>query len=514
MKTRKELEIKLELAPASVPRLEQIPLIRAFKARPRRATEVSVYFDTGNQKLHKKGLLLRVRRIGNRYIQTIKANGNSGLFERDEWEAEIAGRAPDLSLAAGTALEPLVDHNLRRQLKPLFETRVRRTVYPLADEGRAIALAIDRGMIDTGTRSAPLCEIELELERGNMADLFELARELAHALPARIAFKSKSDRGYELVGGKRGAAVNAAPIDLIPGTSTRDVFQAIGRACLKHVLDNEPALINGDPEGVHQMRVGLRRLRAAMSLFGALLRDPQTAAVKTELKWLARELAPARELDVLLQRVIVPVKRRHPRWHGIPSLSQELAEKRKSALTRAQNAVTSMRFHALTFETAAWLETGQWTKPRDDLVRDRGDVPVETFAAGQLTRRWRKIRKKGKALAQLDAPSRHKLRILVKKLRYAAEFFASLFPGKRSEKRRDKFLPALERLQAGLGDLNDIAVHEDVITAMGFRRQRLNLDRAFAAGVLTGREDARLDTAMAAATEAYAELAKVKPFWR
>jgi triphosphatase len=121
---------------------------------------------------------------------------------------------------------------------------------------------------------------------------------------------------------------------------------------------------------------------------------------------------------------------------------------------------------------------------------------------------------KGKGLAQLDAPSRHRLRILAKKLRYAAEFFASLFPGKQSAQRRDKFLAALERLQHGLGDLNDIAVHEDVITAMGFRCRRLDLERAFAAGVLTGREDARLDTAMAAATEAYTELASVKPFWR
>jgi len=360
----------------------------------------------------------------------------------------------------------------------------------------------------------PLCEIELELKRGNMADLFEVARELTRALPARLAFKSKSDRGYELADGERGAPVNAAAIDLIPGTRTRDVFQTIGRACLKHVVDNETALINGDPEGVHQMRVGLRRLRAAISLFAALLRDPQTAAIKTELKWLARELASARELDVLLQRVIMPVKRRHPRWHGIPSLSQEFAEKRKGALTRAQNAVTSVRFHALTFETAAWLEIGRWTKPRDALVRDRGDVAIEMFAAEQLTRRWRKVRKKGQALAQLDAPSRHRLRILAKKLRYAAEFFASLFPGKQSAQRRDKFLAALERLQDGLGDLNDIAVHEDVITAMGFRRRRLDLERAFAAGVLTGREDARLDTAMAAATEAYTELASVKPFWR
>jgi triphosphatase len=140
--------------------------------------------------------------------------------------------------------------------------------------------------------------------------------------------------------------------------------------------------------------------------------------------------------------------------------------------------------------------------------------PVEMFASDQLARRWRKIGKKGKMLAQLDAASRHKLRIQTKKLRYAAEFFAALFATKRARKRRKQFLPALERLQDGLGDLNDIAVHEKRIAAVGIRRRQTNPNRVFAAGLLNGREDARTEAVMTAATEAYAELAKVKPFWR
>ena len=123
--------------------------------------------------------------------------------------------------------------------------------------------------------------------------------------------------------------------------SAREAFKTIGLACLKQAINNEPALIRGDPEGVHQMRVGLRRLRAAMSLFAALLHDPQTAAIKNELKWLAGELGPARELEVLLSRVVAPMKRRHRRWRGMPSLSHELAERRDAALARAQAAVPS-----------------------------------------------------------------------------------------------------------------------------------------------------------------------------
>ncbi len=142
---RKEVELKLELPPRSLPALKKIPLLREVKADPRRTTEVSVYFDTDKRKLRKRGLMLRVRRIGHRYVQTIKATGSYGPFERNEWEAEIAGHEQDLSMASGTALEPLLNGKLRRQLKPLFETRVRRTLYPVADDTRAIALTIDRG---------------------------------------------------------------------------------------------------------------------------------------------------------------------------------------------------------------------------------------------------------------------------------------------------------------------------------------------------------------------------------
>jgi inorganic triphosphatase YgiF len=510
---RKELELKLDLAPDRLRALKKIPVLRAQNGAPKRRVEVSVYFDTDDHKLRKKGLMLRVRRVGRRYIQTIKANGHSVPLERDEWAAEIAGREPDLRLAEGTALEPLLTKKFRRQLKPLFETRVQRTVYPIDDDKNAIALAVDQGTIDTGRRSVPLCEIELELERGTSTRLFDVARELAEALSARIGVKSKSERGYEIIDNKQELPAKAARIDLPAVATTRDAFKVIGLTCLKQVIDNEPALIKGDPEGVHQMRVGLRRLRAAMSLFAALLHDPQTVTIKAELKWLAGELGPARELEVLVQRV-APMKRRRRRWRGMPSLSHELAEQRDAALKRAQDAVKSARFRSLTFDLTAWLQTGQWTDPQDDLVRDRGDLPIAAYAAEQLTRRWRKVRKEGKALAKLDARSRHKLRIQTKKLRYAGEFFASLFSNKRMVKRRKRYLAALERLQDGLGDLNDIAVHEKHIAAMGVHHRRSNPSRAFAAGLLTGREDARIEAAITAANEAYVDLTKVKRFWR
>ena len=518
MPVSKEIELKLEVPSGSATRLGKVPRLRALKTPAKSATEISVYFDTESRKLHKKGLMLRVRRVGDRYLQTIKSAGNSGSFERDEWEREIEGATPDLRHAQGTALKPLLSNKFCRRLKAIFETRVRRKTYPLTDGDSHIALTLDKGEISSGDRSKPLCEIELELKKGREAELFKVARELTHALAAQLALKSKSERGYALLEGSESAPMKAAPIDLSRATNTRDAFKTIGLACLKQVLDNVPALLAGDPEGVHQMRVGLRRLRAATSLFAEILRDPQTTALKEELKWLTAELGPARELEVLVTRVFAPVKRRHSRLQGMSNLSRHLTQQRAAALARAQDAAQSQRFRALTLEIAGWLEAGQWRRPQDDLIRDRGDVPVEICAAEQLTRRFKKIRKKGKIFNRLDTRSRHKLRIQAKKVRYASEFFAGLFPSKKASKRREKFLSALKSVQDCLGDLNDIAVHEDRITAIAkesrrTRRGRGNPKRAFAAGLVTGREDARLDTVLQRASDAHAALTAIKPFW-
>src|SRR5262249_40897640 len=165
------------------------------------------------------------------------------------------------------------------------------------------------------------------------------------------------------------APVKAVPVDLFRGTSTRDTFKAIGLACLKQVIDNVPALLAGEPEGVHQMRVGLRRVRAAGSAVARIVPDPGAAAPQPERKWLTGELGPARELEVLVTRVVAPVKRRHSRLQGISSLSRDLTQQRAAALARAQDAAQSERFRALTLDIAGWLEAGQWRRPQDDLIR-------------------------------------------------------------------------------------------------------------------------------------------------
>ncbi|MGH9807561.1 MAG: CHAD domain-containing protein, partial [Terriglobia bacterium] len=294
-----ETEIKLELPAAGLAKIAKSPRLRKFQAAPRHTDEiVSVYYDTRSCKLRKRGITLRLRQQGDRRLQTVKTDGDA-FVERREWECEIDGDKPDFKAARHTALEPLLDKKLRHGLAPLFETRVRRTVVPLRRGKNEIELALDRGQLRSGRKAAPISEAELELKKGDPADLVEVAHALADVAPVRLGGLSKAQRGYRLVEGEQDQPVKSAPIALSAEMGAAEGFQAIALACLRQVAANQTAVLAADAEGVHQMRIGLRRLRTALALFGDLVdRDAQTEKMKHELKWITNELGPARELDV------------------------------------------------------------------------------------------------------------------------------------------------------------------------------------------------------------------------
>jgi inorganic triphosphatase YgiF len=136
-------------------------------------------------------------------------------MDRCEWEQEIAGGKPNLALAEDTGLELILSKKLQAKLKPLFETRVRRKVYPIQSGGSEIELSIDKGVVAAGRQSLPICEVELELKHGDAAELFNVARALAEQVPIQLAATSKSERGYILITGTKPSAVGAAPV-LLP----------------------------------------------------------------------------------------------------------------------------------------------------------------------------------------------------------------------------------------------------------------------------------------------------------
>jgi inorganic triphosphatase YgiF len=522
MSPPREIELKFDVPFDSLSRLTGSSLLKGAAMSARRPADlVSVYFDTDKLNLRRKGLSLRVRRIGRRLVQTVKQENraNGPLLARGEWEREIHTQQPDLDVAHDNALAHMLNKKVRRGLKPVFETHVRRKVFQIQDGDSEVELSIDNGAVEAGRKSVPLCEVELELKQGQVADLFKLAKTLVEEVPVQLAVKSKADRGYALLTAEQAGPIKAGRIALAPDADAKSAFQIIARACLHQLLANRPVMLDGDAEGLHQMRVALRRLRAAISLFSKMLRDPQTNALKLELKWITGELGPARELEVFLKRVAKPLAQRKPHGSGMAVLLRQLRRKRADAFARARAAVESPRFRGLVVETAAWIETGEWTHNPDDLACMLRQRPLAAAAVEQLRRRRKAVLKRGKHLGALDPESRHRFRIQAKKLRYAAEFFASAFPGKKSVRRRQDFVASVAQLQDALGELNDIAVHEDLSehlvedddTADGPRGSRAKA--AFAAGRLSGREEARIAPVLKKAQQAYAAFAKAKPYW-
>jgi inorganic triphosphatase YgiF len=519
----REIELKLEVPIGNLPRLIASPLLNGANASARKpANLVSVYFDTDKLKLRQRGLSLRLRHMGRRHVlQTVKQqhNGNAALFARGEWEHDISTNQPDLDAARETGLAPLLNKKLRRNLKPVFETRVRRKVFQIHSGNSEIELSIDKGTVEAGQKSTPLCEVEVELKQGQPSDLFKLAKMLAQEIPVQLAVKSKADRGYALLTAEKIEAVKAAAVALAPDADLQSAFQIIARACLHQLVANQSLMLAGDAEALHQMRVALRRLRAAISLFSGILTDSQTNALKAEFKWITGELGPARELEIFLKRLVKPAADREHKEPGIALVSEELRQRREQAFARASAAVDNQRFRDLALDTAAWIETGDWTRNADQAAGMPRERQVAALACVELRRRWKKILKTGRRLDELDAERRHKLRIQTKKLRYATEFFATIFPGSKSARRRKRFVARLEQLQDALGDLNDIAVNGklseqlvDSEDAAGKRRGG-RAKKAFAVGRLSGREEALIAPVLKQAEEAHSALTKSKPFW-
>src|SRR5262245_701965 len=496
----RELEIKLEFDPADAARLAAHPLLCAARQEQ---TLVSIYFDTPGETLHKAGVYVRIRDIDGRRVQTIKAA--NGPFERLEWEREVKGRTPNFSGANRTALKPLLTPDLRASLRPLFETRVTRNVYRLAHDGSDIELAIDQGEIAAATKRSPISELELELKRGEVKPLFSFARVLAETVPLRLEVKSKAERGYELLHDNGGKPEKAAEIDIPLTLTAGQAFRAVAHNCLRQVLANAAATRAGRAESLHQMRIGLRRLRAALAIFAAAVSDEQMDLIKAELKWMTRELGPARDLDVFATNALTPLSATDPGDIDMAAAHRDFDAKREAAYARAAAALGSSRFRNAILDLAEWIETSSGNDQDEDRKASR-DGSVAEYAKKALTRLRKWIKRNGVDLRQLVVAQRHRLRIRAKRLRYGTEFFATTFPGKASAARRSKSLDALKDLQDALGSLNDIAAHGDLIASGG--KQNVGTHGRLATSGET------VESLLHKSERAFARFAATKPFWK
>jgi CHAD domain-containing protein len=264
------------------------------------------------------------------------------------------------------------------------------------------------------------------------------------------------------------------------------------------------------------MRVGLRRLRAAISVFKELAQDSRTQAIKAELKWLTEQLGPARDFDVFVRESVAPLSEDRHGAAEIHVLKQDLEARRDAGFARAKATLESGRYRKIALEVALWLAGGEWSANLSPLSEARRKRPAAAFAAETLTERTNKIVKQLRNLEKLDVLQRHRLRIAVKKLRYATEFFESLFTGSVAEARQKRLGKTLKELQDALGKLNDIGVQQKLAAEiMQSREQPERMSKkAYAMGIVTGRSHVKFETCIATAVRAGRRLSAGRQFWQ
>ncbi len=511
----REIELKLELTPGDAARLLEHPAVRRSASGPPQVENLlSVYFDTPDHALARAGIGVRLRRSGGAQVQTVKSGEDAaaGLFERGEVEVAMSGDHPDLDAIPDEALRARILTALAGQpLEPVFETEMRRTRCVLRDGEDEWHLDLDEGLVRAGEASERFCELELELRHGEVSRLYELALELSHSFDLVPGTRTKAERGYALRSGEHPTA-RKAPAVLLTSRATLDTtLRAVARSCLAQIGGNLVAAWDGiDPEGVHQMRVGVRRMRSVFSVFQPVLPAEATRVLRDPLRWLAAELGAVRDLDVFIDELLVPlfgVRGDDPAQKRLRDAAEQLREERKQELRKA---LRSRRQTRLLLELGHWISRAAWREQAlsesSALLFQRADV----FAGGVLSRLQRKAEKQGHEAVTGPPVARHQLRIALKKLRYACEFFRGLYPKK--DVRR--YLRRLSRLQDLLGALNDIVtagrVLEELLSRVG-PEEAASLARA--AGFIEGFAARQDEIALRQLAAQWARFQRTRPFW-
>nr|WP_295372007.1 CHAD domain-containing protein [uncultured Sphingosinicella sp.] len=503
MSQDREIELKLLLDEGGAKQLRTHPALK--KVAHKTARQVSIYYDTPDGALRNAGFSLRVRESKGRFLQTVKQQGadSAGMFDRPEWEEEVESAEPDLDRAARTPLKEHLGKRTRKRLKPLIRSEMERTTWNVSRDGAAIELVLDEGTVTGGKSSERIAEVELELKSGDARDLIEFARQLGQRAPLRLGVLTKAERGYALADGAVGRVVKAERIDLTPAMSAAEAFAAIAASCLRQFRLNETIVERTqDPSALHQARVAMRRLRSAFTFFRPIIGDQEFLTLREEVRWFTDQLGDARNLDVLLKRI--------PGTQGADGTEKELRRTLEAARERAYASVletlASARLRRLMLDLVGWIGTGKWREA------EMAQRPIGEFGRAQLDKRWRKVKKGGKHLAKLEIETLHRLRIEVKKLRYAVEFLASLEAREDALTRRKAFSAALEDMQEHLGELNDIETARELLQSLLAGHPKADEMLRSASRFID--KAAQKEDPVAGAEQAYGRLAEAGPFWR
>lgn len=508
----REIELKLRIPPEALPRLMNHRLLRRVgKSAPAPKRLVSTYFDTPDFRLMREQVALRVRKIGQRHIQTVKCapTVENGVNTRSEWEREVAADKPALKGVGNKRVRKLLEGGkVRRRLAPQFVTDIKRATWPFKLNGSHVELAVDVGEIKSAKGSLPVCEAEFELKSGSIDGVYALAQELHKSVPFTIEPMSKAERGFALVARRPPRAQRAQALKLDKQCTTAEAFQRIGRSCLLHLRANEAAVrTTQSPEGVHQFRVAIRRLRSALSAFRDLLPRGDRRRIGGQVRWIAQRFGYARDWDVFNSVLLREVREHMAGDRSLATFAAAAKAARVNAYAAIAETIASPRYTESLLTLEGWWEGGGWL----DSLGDARHEPASEYARRSLKKLHRRVAKLGGQIATLSEPELHDLRKRAKKLRYAAEFFRSLFPAKAAR----AYIEALEEMQDRLGSLNDRVTAKQLLADL--EKHNKSMDPAVlarASGVIAGWCAARVTEDLKRLPEAWANFADIKPFWK
>ena len=519
--SKQEAELKFELQPAEFERLSAHPALKALTVgRAQTKNLLSIYFDTADDVLSSAGIALRVRKVGKSWIQTVKQGRGmrGGLSTPMELEVPVSGPEPRLELIEDPALAETIRKLVgKSSLLRRFETRMRRTIRMLKVEEGEIECALDQGEIVAGEAVQPLMEAELELTDGSLGALYDAARLIFDDGPVRLSSMSKAARGLRLAHGvapEEPAPKKKLALSLHAEMTTEEAFGEILRACLDSISHNRMATLAGDdPEGPHQLRVALRRLRSAFKIFRPVADNELTRRLDSEAREIGLLVGALRDADVVLADIVSPVVEAETgsTANGVPvdmqPLIATLEARRVKIRAEVVSGLSKPAINAFLLDLGRYAETRGWLS-EDTRQTRRLARPVTEFAARALAKRWKVCAKAARNLDAMGAEERHALRKKLKALRYTAEFFDGL--GKPYKMKA--FVRELRALQEIFGYLNDVVMAEKLVEMdPGTRSDRD--DALKAAGFVMGWHLANAENAWSHAQERWQALADVETWW-
>jgi CHAD domain-containing protein len=494
------MQLTLLLPPADAARLRRLPNIKAARIGRARGQAVRiVWHDSLDRMLASDGLALAEQRGTWRLERYRPAPTDPWPPATDHRVIQEADGLEALRLALADAGAAPETHALPDVTTPVAAFEGRRGVFPLNVDGEPVSMTLLEGVLRAVAAERPVTRLILE---GPGPSLRTLVLSLAETLALAVPEQSLAAEALSLADGTAPMPRRRGPPALPrEGLSVQAAFNHIIGHLTDVILQLAPLVADAGtgPEPVHQMRVAVRRARSAFSLFPPVTDSPAWTDAAEGLKQLGRVLGPARDWDVFMTETAPPVEAVLPHQPGLHALLRAGTRRRHAARAALGEHVTSSAFRVLGLELACLAAADA---PTDAPTDAAGFPPLTEFAAGVLQKRWKKLLAVGKSLDDLDNPGLHGLRLKAKRLRYAAEFFAPLFP----EKPVSRFIRRLSVLQEYLGLFNDTTVAETLL-------RDLTGKPGYAAGLVLGFTAARGLRARPKIAAAWARFRRRDQFW-